>query len=182
MNLLQKKQLISMDSVVNASSELVAANLDGEVVILGFKSGSYYSLADVGSFVWDLLQKPQKVSDLRDAILSEYEIEAAQCEQDLLDLLEARLLLEPEIAVLAAKNATLIDFVTLERALLRIVAAARDHRARAEGGHEHRSGQRHRDEGRQRGVLPGRRPDLVDHHGHEQRSFVGRPLGGQLRG
>jgi hypothetical protein len=38
--------------------------------------------------VWDLLQKPQKVSDLRDAILSEYEIEAAQCEQDLLDLLE----------------------------------------------------------------------------------------------
>ncbi len=88
MNLLQKKQLISMDSVVSASSELVAANLDGEVVILGFKSGSYYSLADVGGFVWDQLQKPQKVSDLRDAIMGEYEIEAAQCEQDLLELLD----------------------------------------------------------------------------------------------
>ena len=88
MNLLQKKQLISMDSVVSASSELVAANLDGEVVILGFKSGSYYSLAEVGGFVWDLLQKPQRVAALRDAILGEYEIEAAQCEQDLLDLLE----------------------------------------------------------------------------------------------
>ena len=88
MNVLQKKQLITMDSVVSASSELVAANLDGEVVILGFKSGSYYSLADVGGFVWDLLQTPQTVPALRDAILGEYEIDAAQCEQDLLDLLE----------------------------------------------------------------------------------------------
>jgi DNA-binding FadR family transcriptional regulator len=47
----------------------------------------------------------------------------------LLDLLEARLLLEPEIAALAAKNATPLDFAALERAQLRIVSAARNGRA-----------------------------------------------------
>ena len=78
---------ISLDSVVVASSKLVSANLDGEVVILGFKSGSYYSLDHVGAFLWDLLQQSRKVSELRDAILSEYDIDREQCEQDLFHLL-----------------------------------------------------------------------------------------------
>lgn len=89
MSVLQKKQMIALDSVVQASSELVAANLDGEVVILGFKSGSYYSLDHVGGFVWDLLQAPRRVSDLRDAVMNDYEIGQADCEQDLLALLNA---------------------------------------------------------------------------------------------
>ena len=42
----------------------------------------------------------------------------------LVELLEARLILEPEIAVLAAKNATTMDFAALELALLRITEAA----------------------------------------------------------
>jgi GntR family transcriptional regulator, transcriptional repressor for pyruvate dehydrogenase complex len=41
------------------------------------------------------------------------------------ELLEARLLLEPEIAVLAARHVTAADFAALDRALLRIIAAAR---------------------------------------------------------
>ena len=81
------KQSISLNSVVAASGELVSANLDGEVVILGFASGSYYSLDQVGAFVWDLLQHSRKVSDVRDAILSEYDIDLARCEQDLFHLL-----------------------------------------------------------------------------------------------
>ena len=88
MNLLEKKQSVSLSSVAVASSELVSANLDGEVVILGFKSGAYYSLDQVGGFVWDLLQEPQKVSDIRDTIFEEYDVELAQCERDLLALLE----------------------------------------------------------------------------------------------
>ncbi len=47
----------------------------------------------------------------------------------LLELLEARLMLEPEIAALAAKQATPLDFVALERALLRIAGAVRRGRA-----------------------------------------------------
>jgi hypothetical protein len=81
------KQSISVDSVVVASGELVSANLDGEVVILGFNSSSYYSLDQVGALVWDLLQQSRKVSELRDAILSEYDIDLERCEQDLFNLL-----------------------------------------------------------------------------------------------
>lgn len=88
MNLLEKKRSVSLGSIAVASSELVSANLNGEVVILGFKSGSYYSLDQVGAFVWDLLQEPRKVFDIRNAIFEEYDVELAQCERDLLALLE----------------------------------------------------------------------------------------------
>jgi hypothetical protein len=88
MDLLQKKQSITPDTIVVASRELVAANLDGEVVILGFQSGSYFGLDQVGAFVWDLIQAPRKVAELRDRILEEYDAEPDQCEQDLIHLLE----------------------------------------------------------------------------------------------
>jgi len=88
MNSFENKQSVSLGSVAVASGELVSANLDGEVVILGFKAGAYYGLDQVGVFVWDLLQEPRKVSDIRDAIFEEYDVELAHCERDLLSLLE----------------------------------------------------------------------------------------------
>jgi hypothetical protein len=88
MDLSQKNQPITMDTNVVASQELVAANLDGEVVILGFQSGSYFGLDQVGAFVWELIQTPRKVTELRDRILDEYDAEPVQCEQDLIHLLE----------------------------------------------------------------------------------------------
>ena len=87
MDSFEKRQSLSLSSVVVVSSELVSANLDGEVVILGFKAGSYYGLDQVGVFVWNLLQQPRQVSDIRDAIFEQYDVELAQCERDLLALL-----------------------------------------------------------------------------------------------
>lgn len=55
---------------------------------MALKSEAYYSLDGVGAFVWDLLQEPSRVSDLREAIYEEYEVGRAQCEGDLLALLE----------------------------------------------------------------------------------------------
>jgi hypothetical protein len=87
MDSFEKRQSVTLSSVAVVSNELVSANLDGEVVILGFKSGSYFGLDQVGVFVWDLLQQPRKVSDIRDAIFEQYDVELAQCERDLLALL-----------------------------------------------------------------------------------------------
>ena len=87
MSTLEKKKTISLDLIAVASDELVSANLEGEVVILGFNSGSYYGLDQVGAFVWDLLQNPRKVSDVRDAIFEKYDVGFDQCEQDLLALI-----------------------------------------------------------------------------------------------
>jgi hypothetical protein len=78
---------MSLGSIAVASDELVSTNLNGEIVILGFRSTSYYGLGGVGGFVWDLLQQPRKISEIRDAILQEYDVEPTRCEEDLFALL-----------------------------------------------------------------------------------------------
>ncbi|HMN26795.1 MAG TPA: PqqD family protein [Caldilineaceae bacterium] len=78
---------LALHSVVVASNEQISAHLGEEVVILGFKHGSYYSLDQVGLFVWNLLQEPHAVADICNAILEEYEVEFERCKQDLFALL-----------------------------------------------------------------------------------------------
>jgi hypothetical protein len=81
------KPSIILRSTVVATGEQISAHFGDEVVILGLRTGSYYSLDLVGHFIWNLLQEPRQVSDIRDAILEEYDVDFEQCEQDLLALL-----------------------------------------------------------------------------------------------
>lgn len=85
---LSNRPSISLHSVVVASSEQISADLGDEALILGVKTGSYYGFDQVGLFIWNLLQAPRLVSDIRDAILEEYEVKREECEQDLLAFLD----------------------------------------------------------------------------------------------
>jgi len=76
-------------SIVVVAKEQVSCPLGDEAAVLNLKNSVYYGLDSVGSRVWTLLQQPRSVGELRDTLLSEYEVEARRCEQDLLALLES---------------------------------------------------------------------------------------------
>jgi hypothetical protein len=78
---------ISLESVVVASPDQVSCDLEGEAAILNLKSGVYYGLDPVGARIWGLTANPIAVSAIRDALLSEYEVDPDRCVQDLLALL-----------------------------------------------------------------------------------------------
>jgi hypothetical protein len=80
---------IRASSIVVVTKEQVSCPLGEESAILNLKNSVYYGLDPVGARVWTLLQKPRSVGELRDTLLSEYEVEAGRCEQDLLALLES---------------------------------------------------------------------------------------------
>jgi hypothetical protein len=82
------KSRVTTDSIVVVSKDQVSSDLAGEIAILNLKAGSYYGLDHVGARIWNLIQKPMRVSDVRDTILKEYEVEPDQCEHDLIELLE----------------------------------------------------------------------------------------------
>ncbi|HKD62988.1 MAG TPA: PqqD family peptide modification chaperone [Candidatus Acidoferrales bacterium] len=71
------------------AKEQVSCPLGEEAAILNLKNTVYYGLDSVGARVWTLLQQPRSIGELRDTLLSEYEVETGQCEQDLLALLES---------------------------------------------------------------------------------------------
>lgn len=79
---------LSLESIVSAAAEQVSCPLGDEAAILNLKNTVYYGLDPVGSRIWALLQQKRSVSELRDALVEEYDVEAGRCERDLLDLLE----------------------------------------------------------------------------------------------
>lgn len=82
------KLAISQSSTVVAVKEQVSSELEGESVILNLKSGTYYGLNNVGARIWNLIQEPKQVSEVREAILEEYEVEPEHCDRDILELLQ----------------------------------------------------------------------------------------------
>ncbi len=79
---------LSGDSIVTIAQAQVSCEVTGETVILHFDSGKYFGLKDVGALVWNLLERPRSVRELREAILRGYEVGGDQCERDLLNLLK----------------------------------------------------------------------------------------------
>lgn len=79
---------VSPESVVVVSKDQMASDVAGETVILGLTAGRYYGVDAVGARVWQLIQTPTAFADVQRAIVSEYEVEPARCEADLLALLQ----------------------------------------------------------------------------------------------
>jgi hypothetical protein len=79
-------------SIVCATSQQVSSRLADEVVILNLKDGTYYSLEEVGALIWDRMQQPCSIAQLCAAVMAEYEVEADQCAEDVLALVDDLLL------------------------------------------------------------------------------------------
>lgn len=80
-------QPLELRSVVVAAPDVVAADLRREKALLSMTDGVYYSLNPVGAMIWDLVQEPRSVEELRDAVVARYEIEPERCEKDVLAVL-----------------------------------------------------------------------------------------------
>jgi hypothetical protein len=66
-----------------ATTDHVSCDLGGETVLLGLADGVYYGLNTVAARIWELLRQPQTATQLRDAIVREFDVSAARCAHDL---------------------------------------------------------------------------------------------------
>lgn len=78
---------VGLDAVVAAGPEQVSSELGDEVVVLGLESGQYHGVTDVGIRIWQLVQQPICVEEIRDRIFEEYDVDEARCEQDVVEFL-----------------------------------------------------------------------------------------------
>ena len=78
---------ITTSTVVAAAPGQVSSDLAGEAIILSLQTGMYYGLGQVGARIWELLRTPTRVTDIRDAIVQQYDVEPARCERDVLGFL-----------------------------------------------------------------------------------------------
>lgn len=77
--------------------------IDGEAVIINLDSGNYYSLVDVGSFIWGLINSGNSASEVLNRISEIYQGDAADIGQGVQELL-AQLQQENLIVPLESAN------------------------------------------------------------------------------
>ena len=79
---------LSSESTVVAASGHLSAEVAGETMLLHRGSGLYFGLNAICAQIWNLIQEPKTVGQLRDAILAKYDVDPDQCERDILTLLQ----------------------------------------------------------------------------------------------
>lgn len=67
---------------------VVARMLDDETVLLNLQTEEYYSLDDVGSRIWQMVDGHHTVAQIVEAIVAEYSADPAQVTTDVSDLLD----------------------------------------------------------------------------------------------
>lgn len=80
---------LTPETVIVRSPDQVSGDLDGKVVLLSIENGEYYNMNEVGSRIWTLLAKPQKISGLVDQLLAEFEVDRVVAEQEVAAFLDA---------------------------------------------------------------------------------------------
>lgn len=61
--------------------------LEGDCILLHLDSGIYYTLNEVGRFLWESLDGKNSLSEIHESILGHYEGEEETVRQDLLEIL-----------------------------------------------------------------------------------------------
>jgi hypothetical protein len=65
------------------SQEVLSRKLDGEWVLLNLCNGQYYGLNQMGSFIWDTLQKPQDKEQVLQDLIKNYECDQKTAAREL---------------------------------------------------------------------------------------------------
>ena len=75
---------ISSETVVQRSENVLFSELDSEIVMMDIQQGNYYGLEEPATRIWELAETPVRVSEICATLQDEYEIEAAQCETEVI--------------------------------------------------------------------------------------------------
>lgn len=79
---------ISLDRTVRVGEDTVFRELSGEAVLLQLDAGMYFGLDPVGTRLWQLIAERGKLREVLALAQTEFDVDAATLERDLLALVE----------------------------------------------------------------------------------------------
>jgi len=93
-------QPIGADTIITRDNSPIAADMDGEIVMMSLERDNYYGLGETGSRIWNLLETPQSPQQLCAALTRVYQVDPATCQTDIQPFLEQ--LMQEKLIKLAA--------------------------------------------------------------------------------
>lgn len=82
------EQIVTLEHTVTQGIGYIVSNMGEEKVMLSVTKGKYYNLGEMGGVIWDLLSSPIPVSRLVDTLQTQYDVEQAQCQEQVISFLQ----------------------------------------------------------------------------------------------
>ncbi len=92
---IKAERKVRTDTVVVQAEGLPSACIGDEIAFMSIKNSKYYGLDSVGTRIWNMIDKPKKICEMVDELLTEYDVERTICEDNVLELMDK--LLEEEL-------------------------------------------------------------------------------------
>lgn len=67
---------------------MIETEVDGELVALHIDNGTCYGFNSNATRIWTMIEQPRHVSELRDELMREFDVDEATCQAQLKDLLD----------------------------------------------------------------------------------------------
>lgn len=72
----------TIDSTVERSKEVIASEVEDELVMMSLENGKYYGIDSIGGDIWKMLESPLKVSEIYERLMKVYQVDESTCKQD----------------------------------------------------------------------------------------------------
>jgi hypothetical protein len=79
---------VDEDKVVHRTGEMIETEVDGELVALHIDNGTCYGFNSTATRIWAMIEQPRRVSELRDELMREFDVDEATCQAQLNELLD----------------------------------------------------------------------------------------------
>jgi len=79
---------VTIDSILVQDNEPTAADVDGRVVVLSVRAGSYFDFNRVATEIWCMLTEPCRVSEIFHSLSRRHDVDAETMARDVTPFLQ----------------------------------------------------------------------------------------------
>jgi hypothetical protein len=83
--------MLTLNSIVQRNPEVIAAEADQDLIMVSVATGFYYGVSDVAREIWEAIERPKRVSELVNDLVTTYNVDLSSCRHQTLSFLEALL-------------------------------------------------------------------------------------------
>jgi hypothetical protein len=78
---------VTQDLLVSRRAALIETEVDGELVALHIDNGTCYGFNGTATRIWAMIEQPRRLSELKDELTREFDVDPELCERQLGELL-----------------------------------------------------------------------------------------------
>jgi hypothetical protein len=101
--------MLNLKNQLRINKEEVAAKvIDGEAIMINLSNGTYYSMSNVGAFIWEMIEGKLDLGEMAETVAAHYDVSPSQAQADIerlaAELVQERLIIPAEKGIPRGKR------------------------------------------------------------------------------